>query len=355
MHRLHGHVRFHGDPVGRLAALLCGVLLAFAASAAEGTVGRAATATAVPDAGGPAQLDEVTVQGLWKGPRLWRVKRGGHVLWLMGTPDLLPERMEWDASDVDAVLATAGELVLAPRIAARPGLNPLRLIRLYRKWREVRDLPGSTTLRDLLDAGTFARFETQRLRWLPRDQSLLHERPLIAVGQLARAAQRQQHLKSGSGVGARLEKLARSHRVPITQTAATLDAADIDAALTQLDSAPGRREISCLEAGIERLETDAGAAARRAQAWATGDIATLRALATPSLRSACTDVLALIPSLQDALRAADARWLQAVDHALDTQPISFAVRDMDSLLAPDGVLEHFRARGELDGDIASLR
>lgn len=341
--------------VARVPVLLCGWLIAGAALAADAP-GDHAEAAPATEAGAPsAQLDEVTVQGLLKGPRLWRVQRGSHVLWLLGTPELLPERMEWDASDVESVLATAGELVLAPRVVARPGLNPLRLIRLYRKWREARDLPGRTTLRELLDAGTFARFEAQRQRWLPRDTSLLHQRPLIAVGELVRAAQRQQHLKSGGSVGATLEKLARSHRVAITASNATLDAADIDAALTQLNGAPGRREIGCLEAGIGRLETDAGAAARRAQAWATGDIATLRALASPNLRVACNDVLALIPSLQDALQAADVRWLQSVDHALDTRPVSFAVRDMDSLLAPGGILQRFQARGELDGDLAALR
>lgn len=338
----------------RLLKVLCRALPAcLLACVASATLAIAASATAAVAAVAPvasSQLEEVTVQGQLKGPRLWRIRRDGHVLWLLGTPELLPDGMDWDASDVESVLATASTLVLAPRVSAHAGVNPLRLIRLYREWRRARVLPDDGTLQALLEPTLFARFERQRRQWLPGDTAVLHERPMVAVGKILGAAQRRLHLKTGGFVGATLEKLARAHRLSIVRPTASLDATDIDAALAQLGHAPGQREIACLEAGVTRLESDQAATLKRAVAWATGDVATLRSLSGATVRSACMDVLALIPTVQTVLQSADQQWLASVDQALAGQPVSFAIRDMSELLAPDGILERFRARGdEVDG------
>lgn len=307
---------------------------------------QAALASGSVDAG-TGQLDEVTVEGQWKGPQLWRITRGDHVLWLMGTPELLPRKMQWESGDVASVLATAGEVVLEPRMDPRIGFNVVRLVRLYREWRRVRVLPGKATLADVLDTSWFARFEQQRQRWLPKDANLARQRPLMAMAGLTEASRRQQQLRSGRGVVETVEKLARQRRVPITQSTVQFNTQDIDAALKQLAGMPGEAEITCLKTGIEQLESDHGTTARRALAWATGDVATLRRLVLPDVRTACIDVLALIPNLQAALQSANRQWLEAANRALNGKAVSFAVRDIDDILRPDGVLQQFRDQGDV--------
>ena len=54
--------------------------------------------TAVP---GEAELDAILVSGPQPGPGLWKVRKGEHVMWILGTVGPLPKRMEWDASTVE--------------------------------------------------------------------------------------------------------------------------------------------------------------------------------------------------------------------------------------------------------------
>ena len=318
-------------------------------SGAGGAEPEAGLATAPPELliAPTEQLDEVTVEGRWKGPQLWRIRRGDHVLWLLGTPELLPEKMQWESSDVAGVLATAGELVMEPRFDARLGYNVVRLARLYREWRRVRVLPDGVTLADVLDHNWFARLEAQRQRLLPGDSLVVRQRPLMAMTQLFEADRAQQRLRSGRSVGATVEKLARAQRMPVTRATIEIRTQDVDAVLKQLAGMPGAAEVNCLKTGIESLETDQGTSALRARAWAVGDVATLRKLVVPNVRAVCTDVLSLIPSLQAALQSANQQWLDATHRVLNERPISFAVRSIEDILAPDGVLKVLRDRGDV--------
>ncbi|HEY2035775.1 MAG TPA: hypothetical protein VGG96_02090, partial [Steroidobacteraceae bacterium] len=63
-------------------ALLCPALPGAAALQAE-----AATPFAAPM--------QVVVSGRYRGPKLWRVSKDGHALWLLGTVAPLPKRMVW--------------------------------------------------------------------------------------------------------------------------------------------------------------------------------------------------------------------------------------------------------------------
>jgi len=84
---------------GRSAALiLYAALLSLTASRARAASG------VTPAAAPPQQLQEIAIVGERPGPRLWKVSRGDHVLWLLGTLNHLPKRMTWRSSEVDAVL-----------------------------------------------------------------------------------------------------------------------------------------------------------------------------------------------------------------------------------------------------------
>ncbi|HEY4975253.1 MAG TPA: hypothetical protein VII41_16685, partial [Steroidobacteraceae bacterium] len=78
---------------GRAAALIlyAALLSTLASSSAAGGAGR-------PAAAAPQQLDEISIVGERPGPRLWKVTKGEHVLWLLGTLNHLPRRITWRSS-----------------------------------------------------------------------------------------------------------------------------------------------------------------------------------------------------------------------------------------------------------------
>ena len=59
-----------------------------------------------PSAAVPAQelLEEVLVTGEQPGPAMWKVKRGDHTLWIVGTLTPLPSKMTWRSQQVEDVI-----------------------------------------------------------------------------------------------------------------------------------------------------------------------------------------------------------------------------------------------------------
>ncbi|MGV7186159.1 TraB/GumN family protein, partial [Xanthomonas axonopodis pv. bauhiniae] len=68
-------------------------LLATASEAAPPKVAVPAPAPAVVD------LEAMVVRGVQPGPGLWKVSKGDHVLWILGTLSPLPKDLEWQATE----------------------------------------------------------------------------------------------------------------------------------------------------------------------------------------------------------------------------------------------------------------
>jgi hypothetical protein len=52
-----------------------------------------------------ADLPMVVVSGVQPGPGLWKVSKGDHVMWVLGTLSPLPRDMQWQAQEVEQVIA----------------------------------------------------------------------------------------------------------------------------------------------------------------------------------------------------------------------------------------------------------
>src|SRR5579863_923504 len=76
--------------VRRTKAFAAGLL----AAAAAGAQPQAPQGTpAAPEAAAP--MAEVVAEGEHAGPRMWTVRSGAHVLWILGTITPLPKKMIW--------------------------------------------------------------------------------------------------------------------------------------------------------------------------------------------------------------------------------------------------------------------
>ena len=287
-------------------------------------------------------LQEVDVVGEQPGPGLWKISKGDHVLWLLGTLDHVPKGMTWRSRQVQSALASSQQLLAnAPSVSAP--LNPILLFRLYLQWRGLQKDPDRTRLRDWLPAPLYARFELLKARYDPHDGRIEELRPPFAALRLYQRSLDAAGLTRGNEIEHAVLELA--HRDHVRVVRATVRVADPLGTLKQVRALSPALEVDCLATTIRRLETDLPIMQARAHAWAVGDIAQLRALPYPDQMEACVTALSAAPDVRALVQSASQAWMDAAESALNSYRQSFAIRPIYELLAPGGPLARFRAEG----------
>jgi uncharacterized protein YbaP (TraB family) len=322
---------------GRSAALiLYGALL-------SGLASTTAPAGALPPAAAaPQQLDEIAIIGERPGPRLWKVSKGDHVLWLLGTLNHLPRRMTWRSSEVESALGESQELLISgPSVSA--GVGPIGAIRLYVQWRRTQKNPDHLKLNVWLPAPLYARFEALKARFDAGDNSIEELRPSFAALRLYEHAVEAAGMTAHDEVEQSVVKLAKRRGIPIQR--AELKIEDPSGALKEVSALPPTVEIDCLAATVSRIETDLPSMQERAKAWATGDVDRLRALPYPHQREACISALSNSPRIKALVDRVVQAWSIEAESALSRNRVSFAMRPIYELLDSDGPLAKFRAEG----------
>ncbi|MFI4868717.1 MAG: TraB/GumN family protein [Steroidobacterales bacterium] len=339
---------------GRSAALilhrsLAGRLLAVAVSAALAATNPAtACAAAAAQAGvGLDQLDEIAIIGERPGPRLWKVSKGDHVLWLLGTLSHIPKRMTWRSSEVESALAGSQQLLASgPSVSADVG--PFAAIRLYLQWRRTQKSPDRLRLDVWLPAPLYARFEALKARFDAGDDGIEELRPSFAALRLYEHAVDAAGMTQHDEVEQAVIKLAKRRGIPIQRP--TLRVEDPSGTLKEVSALPPTAEVECLAATVARIETDWPSMQQRARAWAIGDVDRLRALPYPNQREVCINALANSPRIKALVDTVVRAWSGEAEAALERNRVSFAMRPIYELLDPEGPLARFRAEGyRVDG------
>jgi uncharacterized protein YbaP (TraB family) len=303
------------------------------------TAAATATDAAAADA---AALTEVEVVGEQPGPGLWKVTKGDHVLWLLGTLDHVPRRMQWHSRAVESALDQSQELLTsAPAVSARIG--PVMLLRLYLQWRGMQKDPDRTRLRDWLSAPLYARFEALKARYDAHDTRIEELRPPFAALRLYQRTLDAAGLTRSDQIERSVIELARRRHVPIERPRLQVD--DPLGTLKQVRSLSPAVEVGCLASTITRLETDLPLMQQRARAWAVGDVQRLRALPYPDQREVCITDLSAAPTVRTLVDDASRAWINAAEAALNTHRVSFGLQPIYQLLAAGGPLARFRAEG----------
>jgi len=309
------------------------------------------TATALATAQAPSEPllqpesgpQEVVVVGQHEGPRMWRVTKGDHVLWILGTISPLPRRMTWQSDSVETVLEQTQEVVPAwPSIGV--GANPFTALRLYFTWRKIQKSPDHSRLQDQVPAPLYARFAALRARFAPHDRKLEELRPMLAGGRLLDDAFSASGLTMHNEVQQTVLKLASRKGVKVRQSRIKVD--DPVDVMKDLGATPKSSEIACLAAIVTRLETDLGPMQARARAWALGDVDTLRKLPhTTDDRVECLAAVSSSERIRTLVARAQDDWLIEVENALARNRSTLAVQSMDRLLGEHGSLATLRAKG----------
>ena len=297
----------------------------------------------------PAPVDvveeEIQVVGDLPGPPLWKVIKDDHVLWILGTPQLVPDDLLWQSDSVERTLADSAEYLTAPdmRITLR---NPVKAMRTLRKINRMQRIPDDGTLDDLLPEDLYQLFSETRFRYAPKRDNFERLRPSVAAERLFDSAAESAGLESGRTIDLAIEKRARRHKVKKVPTGLSERYKD-SPLLDLMQEVSASAEQTCLQALLQELDSQLKAHTRLAAAWAVGDLATLRAHPGNSATWACDSfALACEPEVLSQIESRSwAIWLQNVDRALTDNDSTFAVLPLGDLLRPNGPLSWLRQRG----------
>ena len=287
---------------------------------------------------------EIVIEGRHEGPRMWIVRKGDHVLWILGTLSPLPKKMVWQPDAVQEVLKHVQEVVPAwPTYSI--GANPITALRLYIEWRHLQKPPDRMPLRQALPPPLYARVESLKARFDPNDKTLEALRPMLAARQLLLRVFDASGLAAQNEVQQEVLKLARAQGVRVHQDKLRIE--DPVKVLKDVEATPLAGEVACLEGVVTLLETDLGPMQAKARAWALGDVDTLRRLPHADDRTACVAAVSGSERVRNLIAQAQDDWLIAVEQSLTRNPGTLAVQSMDRLLGDNGGLAALRAKGYL--------
>lgn len=327
-----------GFRFGLIAALLC---IAPAGSADE--------VTAAPiDIG---TLETIVVSGEQPGPGLWKVSKGDHVLWILGTLSPLPEKMTWVTTEIEATIADSQQVIFGSSVNFNVKGGMIGGLFLLPSLMGARNNPGKEKLVDVVPADLYARWTVLKDKYIGKDAGIEKHRPVFAAQELYVEAIKRSGLSLETGVDKSVRKAARRSKVEVVEPRIELRIEAPGAAVKEFKKTT-LDDLDCFAETMSRLETDIEAMKLRANAWAQGDIEALQLMPYTDQMQACADAV-LKASVAEERGLGDLRerlatvWLDAVDSALEKNLSSFAMLPMRHLLSDDGLLARLRARGYL--------
>ena len=330
--------------------LTCAVFLLFALGGLAPAFGQSGAASAPPPTpSNVANLNPVVVSGVQPGPGLWKVSKGDHVLWILGTLSPLPRRMTWQSQQVADVIAGSQQVLLAPSIKMKLDVGFFGKLFLLPAAYSARKNEDGKTLQQLLPPAQYVRWLVLKQQYLGNDRGIERWRPIFAAQELYNKALRANGLNSSGGVVSTVEALAKQHGIKPTPVVYQTVIEQPRAAIKAF-TASGLDDTACFSHTLDSIEHDLPAMTARANAWASGDLQTLQQLPDSDRRDTCVTALTSagfahklgLDDLPTRLRDA---WLAAARAALAHNAQTFALLPINQLLSPDGWLARLKALG----------
>jgi uncharacterized protein YbaP (TraB family) len=295
------------------------------------------------------ELDEVLVTGERPGPAMWKVSKGDHTLWIMGTLSPMPAKMTWRQKRAEEVIRASGEILAESSSHWDMDLGIRESFRMIGTVLKLRHNADGSTLREVLPDDVYQRWHAAHRRWFGKGPSPKERaRPLYAAFLLYDRALKKSGLTDEPLVWSRAEQLAKQHKVKIRQRRFRVKVRDPKGMFAELATLPRDLEAACLVETMDFIDRELPQMKKRAEAWAVGDMAALRALPRAELEPQCMELgegtrIEQLANEEEAMFARD--WSGIVDWLLLTHETSFTTLPVGKLLEDDGVLAGLRARG----------
>jgi hypothetical protein len=324
---------------------------------------------ASPVAPAEEDMETVLVTGEQPGPGLWKVSRGGHVMWVLGTIGEVPDNIAWRTREVEARIGESQEVLFPGWPSVTLDVSVFQALALVPALFKAAKNPDGATLKDVLSPGDYATWLRLKQKYLGGDDDIEKYRPMVAEDKLNTAIGKKKRVKVRmTWVDDVVRKAAKKHKVRIHELPWVVRKIKVEKprailkAAKNLDLAEGEcvgRNLARIEKADAKGLLEFNVAA--VNAWATGDLDTMRAQSDatrdPELeREDCTTAaldaamksqsdepgnearrgLDLLKQQQDLHEAAGAEaernWVEAVDKALAENESTFAVLPMNLVL-----------------------
>jgi uncharacterized protein YbaP (TraB family) len=307
--------------------------------------------TGVDAQDGVLNIDTVVVSGVLPGPGMWKVRNGDNTLYILGTISPLPRRMEWESMMVEGTIARAQEVLAPPSVTLDSNLGRIRSLMLLPSLLKARRNPEGRTLQESVPPELYARWQPLKAHYIGGDRGVERFRPVFAAQELYRAAMRRSGLTQDPIVQRVVERTAKRHGVPTTPANVKIVVEDPKAMIREFNDVV-LADTDCFDKTLSRIEGDLDVMRARANAWAVGDIAALRAQTQDDQYQACIRALtssgvAQRLGMDNLSQRVRDTWLAGAEKALSNNSITFATLSMGMLLPENGYLADLRAKGYL--------
>jgi hypothetical protein len=292
--------------------------------------------------GGEPALEEVLVTGVQPGPALWRASSGNHDLWILGEVSPLPRKIKWRSKQFESLLAKAGEVILHDAAHYTRGRQAAQLA-------DARELPGSVSLQAIVSPELHARI-VNVAKIYGVSESLETLSPAEIGNRFANASLKTLKLQAVP-LQVSVEALARKANVKVSPFHVPPPEIEFEGQIRLVKE--GAVAVCPLEQVVRVLEDGGSGLRRLANAWATGDVDSLRRLMPEygifTEGNRAFDCRAADPDEQkrttEYREKRTSAWLAEADRALGENQTTLAVVPIPELFAPDGYLAALRDRG----------
>ena len=322
--------------LSRPAAALLAALTTVAFLQGPSAAARAQPATSAgaspraPAEDGSTVVAELEVVGRPPGPALWRVRRGGSEVVILGAVSPLPQSLRWDEAAVGRALDGARQLLTPPEAQLSLFDGPGAAIQFIR-------LRALTPLNRRTPPPLYARV-TAAARLAHADPAKLNGwRPAAAGGWLLADFYKAAGLSLAKPTST-VVRLAQARRIPV-RPILRVGGGPFLSAFANMDEAAQQR---CLEAAVDEVDWQAGHARPAAEAWAAGRVDRVGAERSHALWTSCLEQMPSVRALQDR---GVSQAFTAMDAALREPGRTVAVVDLRYLDVRNGLLDRLRATG----------
>jgi hypothetical protein len=296
-----------------------------------------------------AELEPIVVSGMQPGPGLWKVSHEGHVLWVLGVLSPVPKNIEWQTAEVEQRIGESRQVLDMPSAVFDADVGFFGRIALAPSLIGARNNPDRRKLVDVVPAAQYARWSALKQKYIGRSGKVEKWRPLFAAMELYKGALEKLGLRSSRSIVRMVRGLAEAAGVELVPVKLEIRIEDPRAAVKQFKKST-LADLECFDLTLDRIEDDLGLMARRANAWASGDLDTLRSLPYRDQMRSCMDAALSAEVLRErGIDDLDERveriWVDAAKAALARNDSSFAMLPMDRVVDADGFLARLKAQG----------
>ena len=218
-------------------------------------------------------------------------------MWVLGTIYEVPETITWQTREMEARIAESQEVLYPGWPDVRLDVSAFQFVTLVPSAYKAAKNPGGAMLKDVLSPEAYATWLRLKQKYLGDDDDIEKYRPMVAEDKLNTAISKEAW-KAWKGirfipVDSVVHKAAKKHNVRIHTLPAVKHRIKVEKPRAILKAARNMdlAEGECVGRNLARMEKRAAAGLQAidvaaTNAWATGDLETLRAKAVPRPRLA---------------------------------------------------------------------